>query len=595
MLADRAEDVCRAYLQGGSRNGGYWRVGSVDGEPGQSLWVNLKGDDRGRWKDEAVPDHKGDLLDLIRAAGGIGLTAAMDEAARFLGLPPPDPEAGSADRAFAAMLRDAVPVTPDDPAGRYLASRGLAAGDAEGCWFHPTLWVRVGGKVREEPALIVPLTGADGHLRAVHRIFVSEDGGKAAFEHHKRTKGSGKGLAARFGAADARRVVLCEGVEDALAVVRALDPEERKGVMVAASAGAGRIAGVELRDGVRRILHMQDRDRAGGTAWEALRTRWGEEHPDVVLVRAVPLEKDANAELLEHGPQVLRALLDPLFAANPPADPDAEGAGAGDMPTESGAAEGKSGGPTGSDGGAAANDGADAGDGPHTEGVAAEAADGAGDVPTESGAAEGKPDGTTGPEGIGADGGEADAAGAEAGPSDGAAVSEAEADAREWAAFKDDWNAFYKETEEAGVHPYAAQGYEDMHARMRALSFRHHLDPKARSWLGEQLTIHNEITGRRNRAKELVLGLRIVQDRRQAVADCGGDILRAGRYRAWKEEERRLAATGEAMLADRDYELALNGIEHARERLEWASRTIPSWHANDAQRLEAGGGAGVAW
>ena len=47
MLADRAEDVCRAYLQGGSRNGGYWRVGSVDGEPGQSLWVNLKGDAAG--------------------------------------------------------------------------------------------------------------------------------------------------------------------------------------------------------------------------------------------------------------------------------------------------------------------------------------------------------------------------------------------------------------------------------------------------------------------------------------------------------------------------------------------------------------------
>ena len=345
--------------------------------------------------------------------------------------------------------------------------------------------------------------------------------------------------------------------------------------MVAASAGAGRIAGVELRDGVRRILHMQDRDRAGVTAWEALRTRWGEEHPDVVLVRAVPLEKDANAELLEHGPQVLRALLDPLFAANPPADPDAEGAGA--MPAESGAAEGKPDGTTGSDGGAAANDGA-----------AAEDADGAGDMPTESGAAEGKPDGATGPEGSGADGGEA-------GRSDGAAVGEAEADAREWAAFKDDWNAFYKKTEEDSVHPFVAQGYEDMHARMRALSFRHHLDPEARSWLGEQLAAHNGITGRWNRAKELVLGLRIVQDRRRAVADCGGDILRAGRYGAWKEEERRLAATGEAMLADRDYELALNGIEHSREWLEWASRTIPSWHAEDAQRLEAGGGASVGW
>ena len=449
------------------------------------------------------------------------------------------------------MLREARPVVPDDPAGLYLASRGLAAGDAEGCWFHPTLWVQVDGAKVEAPALIVPLTDAAGELRAVHRIYLSEEGRPAPFERPKRTSGRGKGIAARFGAADAERVVLCEGVEDALAVLRALDPEERRGVMVAASAGAGRIAGVELHGGVRRILHMQDRDRAGLGAWEALQTQWGGEDSGISLVRAMPQAKDANDELLEHGRKALRRLLEPLFAEEPPPEPDADGSAA--------------------------------------EGIGAE------EMPRESAAAEGKPDGTTGPEAVGADGGEADAAGTEAGRADGAAVSEAEADAREWAAFKDDWNAFYRETEETGVHPYVAQGYEDMHARMRALSFRHHLDPKARSWLGEQLTIHNEITGRWNRAKEHVLGLRIVQDRRQAVADSGGDILRAGGYRAWKEEEGRLAAASSAMLADPDYRLALDGIEYAEEWLKWAVGAIPSWHAGDAQRLEAGGGAGVGW
>ena len=110
MLAERAEDVCRTYLRGGSRNGRRWRVGSVADEPGQSLWVSLRGNDRGRWKDEAVPEHNGDMLDLIRAVKGIGLTDAMDEAALFLGLPPPEQaaKAVAAGGPFGAVLRDAL-------------------------------------------------------------------------------------------------------------------------------------------------------------------------------------------------------------------------------------------------------------------------------------------------------------------------------------------------------------------------------------------------------------------------------------------------------------------------------------------------------
>ena len=540
MLADRAEELCRTYLPGGKRNGRHWRVGSVAGEAGQSLWVDLRGNDRGRWRDEAVPDHKGDMLDLIAAAKGIDLPAAMDEAARFLGLPPPEPAANAdaAEGSFAAMLRDSLPVAPDDPAGRYLASRGLAAGDAEGCRFHPTLWVRVDGKVREEPALIVPLTDADGRMRAVHRIFVSEDGGPAAFKGRKRTRGTGKGLAARFGAADAERVVLCEGVEDALAVVRALDPEERRGVMVAASAGVGRIAGVELHAGVRRILLMQDRDRAGGTAWTALRARWDEEDPDVFLVRAVPRAKDANDELLEHGREALRALLEPLFAADPPTEPDA--------------------------------------DGPAAEG-------------TEAG---GNTDGTTVPTEIDTEAGRPEGAPADGADAAGGVRAHVE---WEWMVFLEEWKAFREKADGAGVHPYVAQGYGDMHAHMRVLSSRPGLNPEARAWLKRQLAMHNEIAGRWERAEEHVLALRIVQDRRAAIEAGGGDILRADRYDAWREDEARLAAAGTAMLNDPAYQLPLNGIKHAIAWFEWAGTAIPSWHAGEAQRLEAGRSVGGRW
>ena len=486
------------------------------------------------------------MLDLIAAAKGIDLTAAMDEAARFLGLPPPEPTTNAAEGPFAVMLRDSLPVTPEDPAGRYLASRGLAAGDAEGCRFHPTLWVRIDGAKTVSPALVVPLTDAAGRRRAVHRIFVSEDGGPAAFEGRKRTSGGGKGLAARFGPADAERVVLCEGVEDALAVVRALDPEERRGVMVAAAVGAGRIAGVELHGGVRRILHMQDRDRAGGTAWTALQARWGEEDPDVSLVRAVPRAKDANDELLEHGREALRALLEPLFAADPPTEPDAVG--------------------------------------PAAEGTAAE----------------GNTDGPTAPAEIDTDdGGAGDGSRTEAGRSEGAPADGPDAGGRvrahvewEWTVFLEEWKAFREKADGAGVHPYVAQGYGDMHAHMRVLSSRPGLNSEARAWLKRQLALHNEIAGRWERAEEHVLALRIVQDRRAAIEAGGGDILRAGRYAAWREDEARLAAAGTAMLNDPAYQLPLNGIKHAAAWFEWAAGAIPAWHAGEAQRLEAGRSVG---
>ena len=83
---------------------------------------------------------------------------------------------------------------------------------------------------------------------------------------------------------------------------------------VAASVSAGRIGAVELPLGVCHLLLMQDRDAAGERAWEALRARWGGEDSSVDLARAVPRAKDANDELLEHGPEALRGRLRPWLA-----------------------------------------------------------------------------------------------------------------------------------------------------------------------------------------------------------------------------------------------------------------------------------------
>src|SRR5687768_11624176 len=92
-LARNAEALCRHYLPAGRREGRYWIVGDPSGAPGRSLYVRLKGPERGRgaagkWTDAATGAH-GDLLDLLALnCGHLRLADTLEEARRFLALPP---------------------------------------------------------------------------------------------------------------------------------------------------------------------------------------------------------------------------------------------------------------------------------------------------------------------------------------------------------------------------------------------------------------------------------------------------------------------------------------------------------------------------
>ncbi len=334
-LAGRAEEICRAYLPGGKRTGNYWQAGSVAGERGRSLYVHLAGGRRGRWVDEATGE-KGDLLDLIRAARGHSrMSDAMREAASIVGGSAPEPREAVAPatptadpRRLENFLRSARAVGGDTPAARYLERRGLRPeGDLK---YHPSARVQVDGEARRLPALLAPVRTPDGRLEAVQRIFVREDGSPAEFEGRKRHTGSPQRGAVWFGdPRAARRVAICEGVEDALAILRVLTPEEKRGIAVAASLSAGRLARIEMPDAVREVVLVQDRDAAGERAWEALGARFS--GSGVAVSRALPEGKDANEDLLERGPEALRAALAPLIegAAQPGAPQLQEAAGRG--------------------------------------------------------------------------------------------------------------------------------------------------------------------------------------------------------------------------------------------------------------------------
>lgn len=100
-LAANAEAVCRSYLPNGRRQGRYWQVGDVHGAPGRSLYVRLRPSGKGaagKWTDSATGEH-GDLLDIIRTSRRLrSFPDAIDEALRFLGVPPINSTLGQRER-----------------------------------------------------------------------------------------------------------------------------------------------------------------------------------------------------------------------------------------------------------------------------------------------------------------------------------------------------------------------------------------------------------------------------------------------------------------------------------------------------------------
>lgn len=204
-LAERAEQLAPELLPNGVRSGRYWRVGSLAGEPGQSLVVNLWGDKQGFWYDFSAAKG-GDMLDLVAQTRGEGqLGAALDWARQWLSLPAraaPPPRHHNTARQGArpaddpnytrsivqVWAEDALPLTLEDPVARYLEGRAIdiapLIGGAYGhrmspLRFHPALPNSETG--RAWPAMVAAISGGaelGGRVTAIHRTWldIHDDG-----------------------------------------------------------------------------------------------------------------------------------------------------------------------------------------------------------------------------------------------------------------------------------------------------------------------------------------------------------------------------------------------------------------------------------
>lgn len=319
MLSARTDELVLQLLPRATRDARYWTVGSLGGEPGQSLVIRRRDGGRyqaGDWIDYASGQH-GDGLDLIAEIECAGdKKAAVAWAKSWLGLDGTDPERLRHTRRQVERAEQRPSAAEDDPAEhraaalriflaaaplragclvtRYLAGRAIDLAylatlnrgrlpRAIRC--HPALWNKESS--RKWPAMVALIEGADG-VQTLHRTWLELRGDgrvtKAPLDKPKMVLGPYAGGAIRLWRGASGRawkdhdpalpLWVSEGIEDGISVAIAA-PEHR----IAAAISQSNIGGVILPPGCSQVVLIGQNDtkpdaiRGGQSAIQRLTER----------------------------------------------------------------------------------------------------------------------------------------------------------------------------------------------------------------------------------------------------------------------------------------------------------------------------------
>lgn len=339
-LTARAFELAQHLFPAGRLDGVEWRVGSLAGEPGNSMAIRVKGANLGTWGDFAAGADRsngsaGDALDLVAQTlfrGDKG--EAIKWARSWLGYDGTDPAALKTTRR--AVEKKAAGPDPDDEAKRkrdnalrvflsaqekvagtpvdaYLRGRGIdlsVLGKQPGALrYHPMLWCDE--LQREIPGMVALIVDAAGKPMAVHRTYlrIHPDGRvtKAPLEQAKKVLGSFRGGCIRLTRGASGKPVdkapsgetwaLTEGIEDGLTVAIA-KPEWR----VVAGISLANLANVPVMPCCDTLVVCADNDWGNEAAEKTLRRALQtlRQKVRVLKVARSPVGKDMN-DLLQAG------------------------------------------------------------------------------------------------------------------------------------------------------------------------------------------------------------------------------------------------------------------------------------------------------
>lgn len=299
-LADQAESIARDLFPAGRRQGNEWCVGSLAGEPGQSLRISLGGKHRGRWR-EFSDGSGGDLLDLVSAVRFAGdLRQAIRWARDHVGCnrQTARPVSRLATRKSCTVKVARRLWEESQPAAGtltdlYLEARRIVCAIPSSIRHHPALEYRHAGRVLGTfPAMLAAVTDPrTGEFQGLHRTYLEPDIDPNPVSKLTVTDDAGNRLAAKLslggmagngvvlGGLSRRHVVFVgEGIET---TARAVSLAGRGGI---AAVSAGNMPRLRLPDAARLIYILVDPDPAGRRASRQAAERWHREGRKVYLV-----------------------------------------------------------------------------------------------------------------------------------------------------------------------------------------------------------------------------------------------------------------------------------------------------------------------
>lgn len=271
LLWNQVERVAKYLLPNGKRESHEWVAGSINGESGKSLKINLAG--KKVWSDFAE-GTAGDLLDLWVAVRDCGLHQAMTEAKEFLGIKDDDHHfSAKQQKKFSRPDRKKVAryLTKTEKHIEYLATRGISAETAK---LYEVAAAKVWNGERELDALAFPYK-RDGELLQVKRISTERPDGKKVIMAEGDCEPCLYGWQAI--PKNMRIVILCEGEIDCMSYYQYGFPA----LSVPFGGGKGaKQQWIEFEyhnlDRFDEIWISMDSDEVGHTAAREIATRLGE-------------------------------------------------------------------------------------------------------------------------------------------------------------------------------------------------------------------------------------------------------------------------------------------------------------------------------
>lgn len=201
-LADGIENLCLHLLPAGKKHGPMYEVGSIYGEPGKTLKVNLTGQHRGHWCDWNGAEHKGDPLDLWAQVRGVPLPEALRQAKEWLGIREPV----LPDKTYSRPQDDRQALSADGRAMDWLVKqRGLLAGIVNR--------YRVQGD-KAANAIVFPCYSLDGQL--VNRSWRTLTAEKKVWQDKEAAPSLFGWQALTPETFQRREILICEGQIDAM-------------------------------------------------------------------------------------------------------------------------------------------------------------------------------------------------------------------------------------------------------------------------------------------------------------------------------------------------------------------------------------------